>query len=204
MLSPALLLLSLVQAEPVKIAVDVSQVPELKEWAEKAKVLCEEWYPRTSDFLATPGFTPPGEFKIIFEKDKKGVADTSGAVIRVAADWVKKNPGDWGMIVHEMVHVVQSYPGGCPGWVTEGVADYVRYFQYEKKAVSPKERRGKSYKESYRTAASFLAWVTEKHDKEIVKKLNAAGRAGKYKDDLFKDAAGKDLDALWKDYLSAP
>lgn len=195
------LLLSLAQ---VTVRVDTTQVPELKEWADKAKALCEEWYPKMTEFLATPGFTPPKEVTITFVKDKKGVADTVGNRISVAADWVKKHPEDTGMIVHELVHVVQSYPGGTPGWVTDGVADYIRYFQYEKKAVSPKERRGKSYKESYRTAASFLAWIVGKHDKEIVKKLNESARARKYKDDLFKERTGKDLETLWQEYVADP
>jgi len=196
------LLLALAAAQ-VKITVDASQVPELQEWADKAKALCEEWYPKMSEYLATPGFTPPQSLSITFEKDKKGVADTSGNKIRVAADWVKKHPEDTGMIVHELVHVVQSYKGGGPAWVTDGIADYIRYFQYEKKAITPKEKRKGSWKDSYRTTASFFAWLAEKHDKEIVKKLNAAMRGGKYSDDLFKESTGKDLEALWKDYLAA-
>jgi hypothetical protein len=196
------LLLAFLAAQ-VKITVDASQVPELQDWADKAKALCEEWYPKMSEYLATPGFTPPKELSITFEKDKKGVADTSGNRIRVAADWVKKHPEDTGMIVHELVHVVQSYKGGGPSWVTDGVADYIRYFQYEKKAITPKEKRKGSWKDSYRTTASFFAWLAEKHDKEIVKKLNAAMRSGKYSDELFKDSCGKDLDSLWKDYLAA-
>lgn len=199
-----LLLLTLAQSAPVKVTVDTAQVPELKEWGEKAKALCEEWYPKVSEYLATPGFKPPAEMKIVFEKDKKGVADASGNVIRVAADWVKKHPEDTGMILHEMVHVVQSYPGGTSGWVTEGVADYLRYFLYEKKAITPKDKRKGSYKDSYRTTASFFAWLVEKHDKEIVKKLSRAGREKSYKDEIFKEATGKDLEALWKDYLADP
>ena len=188
--------------DKVKIEVDVSQVPELEEWAGKAKALCEEWYPKMSDYLATPGFTPPREASLIFEKDRKGVAATSGAKIRIAADWVKKHPEDTGMVVHELVHVVQDYRKGGPSWVTDGIADYIRYFQYEKKAITPKEKRKGSWKDSYRTTASFFAWLAEKHDKEIVKKLNAAMRGGKYSDDLFKEWTGKDLESLWKDYVT--
>ena len=187
----------------VKVTVDTDQVPELREWADKARALCEEWYPKMSEYLATKGFTPPREVAITFVKDKKGVADTTGNRISVAADWVKAHPEDTGMIVHELVHVVQGYPGKVPGWVTDGVADYIRYFQYEKKSISAKGRRGNSYKDSYRTTASFFAWIAGKHDPEIVKKLNEAARARKYKDELFKDWTGKDLDTLWKDYLEA-
>src|ERR1041384_2136908 len=53
-----LLILALAQ---VRITVDTDQAPELKDWAEKAKRLCEEWYPKMSEYLATPGFTPRKE-----------------------------------------------------------------------------------------------------------------------------------------------
>jgi hypothetical protein len=186
-----------------KVAVDVSQAPDLKDWADQAKKLCEEWHPRMSEFLASKGFTPPAEVSIVFVKDMKGVAETSGNKIRISADWVRKHPEDTGMVVHELCHVVQSYPPGGPGWVTEGVADYVRYFLYENKTVTPRERRKGSWKDGYRTSASFLAWVAAKHDKDLVVRLNAAMRSSAYKDALFKDWTGKDLEALWADYQAA-
>jgi hypothetical protein len=59
------------------------------------------------------------------------------------------------------------------------------------------------YNGSYRVTATFLNYVTEKYDKELVKKLNAAMRQGKYKanDELFKDYTGKtveELDTEWR------
>ena len=49
--------------------------------------------------------------------------------------------------------------------------------------------------------AAFLAYLTEKHDKEIVRKLNAAMRAGRYTEHLFKERTGKsvkELDEEWR------
>ncbi len=41
-------------------------------------------------------------------------------------------------MVHETVHCVQRYRGrGNPGWLVEGVADYVRFFKYEPKKPAP-------------------------------------------------------------------
>ena len=50
------------------------------------------------------------------------VGGTAGARIGVSSGWVKKRPGDFGLVIHELVHVIQDYRGGGVGWVTEGIA----------------------------------------------------------------------------------
>ena len=87
--------------------------------------------------------------------------------------------------------------------VTEGIADYVRWFVFE-----PEDRRPQihdldkaSYKDSYQTTAAFFAWIVEKKDKKFIQKLNAECRKGKYKPELFKKYAGKPLDDLWKEFI---
>jgi hypothetical protein len=91
-----------------------------------------------------------------------------------------------------------------PGWLVEGIADYIRWFKYEPKPTGTRPRnpdRAK-YTDSYRTTAGFLNFVVEKHDKEIVPKLNAAMRQGKYSADLWKEYTGKTADELWKEYVA--
>ena len=187
----------------VDVTVDVSEVPELKEWGDKAKELVQKWHPKIAQALKSDGFTPPAAVKVVFKKDMDGVAYTSGRTITIAAGWVKKHPDDYGMVVHELTHVVQAYrrPGRGTGWLVEGIADYVRFFQYEPGKLGPINAHRAHYDGSYRVTAAFLAFVTEKHDKEIVRKLNAALREGKYKDELFKEQTGKtvkELDEEWR------
>ncbi|HVE41853.1 MAG TPA: basic secretory protein-like protein [Planctomycetota bacterium] len=184
------------------ITVDYSDVPDVKEWAEKARALCEKWYPVLSETLASKDFTPPREVRLVFKDEKKGIAYTSGAKITVVADWIRKHPDDFGMVIHELCHVVQSYPKGV-GWITEGIADYVRYFKYEPKPSPPKISAKASYKDGYKTSATFLAWIEKAKDKEIVRKLNEVMRSGGYKDELFKEWTGSDLDTLWKEFLGS-
>lgn len=60
------------------------------------------------------------------------------------------------------------------------------------------------YDASYRVSANFIHWVTETYDREIVRKLNAALREGRYRAELWKDATGRTLDELgeeWKKSL---
>lgn len=184
------------------ISVDYSEVPDVKDWALKARDLCEKWYPLISETLASKDFTPPREVRLVFKEEKKGIAYTTGARITVVADWIRKHPDDFGMVIHELCHVVQSYPKGV-GWITEGIADYVRYFKYEPKPTPPKVGAKASYKDGYKTSATFLAWIEKSKDKDIVRKLNEQLRGGGYKDELFKEWTGSDLDSLWKEFLGS-
>lgn len=190
-----------VQDQPV-ITVDTTEVPDVRDWAEKARALCEKWYPTVSDLLASRGFTPPRQVRLVFKDEKKGVAWTTGTTITIMADWIRKHPDDFGMVIHELCHVVQSYGHGV-GWITEGIADYVRYFKYEPGPTPPKVGSKASYKDGYKTTATFFAWIEKTKDKEIVRKLNALMRTGGYKDELFREWTGSDLDSLWKEFLAA-
>lgn len=44
--------------------------------------------------------------------------------------------------------------------------------------------------------------MTEKHEKDIVKKLNADMRQGRYSPDRWKEYTGKTVDELWKEYVA--
>jgi len=183
------------------ITVDYADVPDVKEWAEKARDLCEKWYPVISEALASKDFAPPREVKLVFKDEKKGIAYTTGAKITVVADWIRKHPDDFGLVIHELCHVVQSYPKGV-GWITEGIADYIRNYKFEPKPPGKVGSKA-SYKDGYKTAAVFLAWIEKTKDKDFIRKMNEALRTNKYKDGLFTEWAGADVDALWKEFLAA-
>ena len=84
------------------------------------------------------------------------------------------------------------------------MADYIRWFKYEPKPTGTRPRNPDkaNYTDSYRITAGFLNFVVEKHDKELVAKLNAAMRQGKYSADLWKEYTGKTADELWKEYVA--
>jgi len=95
---------------------------------------------------------------------------------------------------------------GNPGWLVEGVADYIRFFKYEPGKIGRLNVERARYDRSYRVTAAFLAYVTEKYDKHLVRKLNQAMRAGEYKEEMFKDLTGKtvqELDEEWRTALRA-
>ncbi|RZL31842.1 MAG: secretory protein [Pedobacter sp.] len=139
----------------------------------------------------------------------KGVAATGGGKIVYNPDWFKKKPGDIDVVTHEVMHVVQNYGnGGGPGWLTEGIADYVRY-KYGvdnpgAKWVLTPFKPEQSYKNAYRITARFLNWLELNGNKGIVVKLDSAMRNHTYKDNLWKDLTGKTVDELWTAYSANP
>ena len=193
--------------EPLRIDVDTSEVPEMNDYGVKVKALAEEWYPKVVQLLPSDNHVPFRHIIITFKKDMKGVAATGGNRIFCAPQWFKDHPEDLGAIVHELVHVAQDYRrrGRHPGWLVEGIADQIRFYHYEPEAARPRPDPDRSkYSDSYRTTAAFLNWAQETYDKELVVKLNAACRAGKYDPALWKQYTGKTLEELgaeWKESL---
>ncbi|HTN73839.1 MAG TPA: basic secretory protein-like protein [Pirellulaceae bacterium] len=186
---------------PVEFVIDVSDAPEMKAWAEKAVLACEQAYPMINEELASSGFRPASLIRMTLRKDYRGVAETSGDRILGSVKFFTEHPDDIGAMVHETVHVVQQYRGrGNPGWLVEGVADYVRFFKYEpEKRRKPDPRRAR-YDASYQTTADFLGYVTAKYDLQLVRKLNAAMREGSYKEEMFKEMTGKTVQELGEEW----
>lgn len=184
---------------------DVADSADSVRWAEESRTLCEQWYPIVYRFLATEDWTPPKEIKLIFKKELKVPAYAQGSSITISADWANKHPDDFGCVIHELTHVIQSYPNqrGKPGWLVEGIADYVRFWKYEPEFPRPRiDKEKASYKDSYRTTAAFLAWITTKYDKRIVPKLDKALREGKYSDAIWGEVTGRSVDALWEEFVA--
>jgi hypothetical protein len=189
-------------AGDAKVDADWSQVPELKEWCEEAAAEIRAWHPRISNLLASEGFVVPAEIQFKINKSEKGVGGTAGTRIGVSSGWVKKHPEDMGMVIHELTHVIQNYKGAQPGWVTEGIADYIRWAIYEGKpqAWFPRSKKPDGYKGGYRDAAGFFLWLEAGDAPGIVRQLNRAMRAKSYEEGVFKARTGKSLQELWKEY----
>ncbi|MGC4232086.1 MAG: basic secretory protein-like protein [Niabella sp.] len=138
-----------------------------------------------------------------------GVAAASNGVIKVNPEWMIKNPEDIDVVTHEVMHIVQNYPGGAgPGWVTEGVADYVRYKLGVNNAAGnwrlPEFSEKQHYTNAYRVTARFFVWIEKNYNKKLVKKLDHAMRTKTYTEDFWKKETGKTVDELWDNYKKNP
>jgi hypothetical protein len=146
---------------------------------------------------------------IIIDPDYKGVAATNEGIVRVNPQWMYKHPEDIDVITHEVMHIVQAYPENAgPGWITEGIADYVRYKMGVDNALSgwrlPGYNSKQSYTDAYRITARFFVWIEKNHKRNLVKKLNTAMRNNSYNTAFWKKETGKTIDQLWTAYSVNP
>ena len=91
-------------------------------------------------------------------------------------------------------------------WVTEGVADYIRWFLYEPEKQGARVTRRNIDKirhdASYRVSVNFIDYVVRHHDDKLLVKLNHAARTGNYDHGLWKTWTGKDLAELEKAWIA--
>jgi hypothetical protein len=185
---------------------DTSQVPQLQPWGRAAEALCATWYPKVVAILRSDDSERPlaDPARIVFEKDMQGVAYATGNRIHISARWVTEHPNDFGMVIHELTHLVQRYPRNRAGWLVEGIADYVRLKHFEPQLPLPRINFARArHTDSYKTTAQFLIWLEAEKGADVVPRLHAALRGGRYTDALFKEIAGKEVEALWADFAAA-
>jgi len=145
----------------------------------------------------------------VIDPDYKGVAAASSGIIRFSPQWMLQHPGDIDVVTHEVFHIVQSYPGRSgPGWLIEGITDYVRYKYGVDNAGAnwslPDYNPKQSYTNSYRITGRFLAWAEKNVNKKIVDELDAALRTKTYTPEIWTKLTGKNLDDLWQQYAQNP
>jgi hypothetical protein len=188
-----------------RFAIDVSRVPETKAWAERSIVLARDWFPEICRLLATKDWKAPKKITFVFRPKQDAPAYASGSEISISSEWIKAHPEDFGMVIHELTHIVQSYPENKVdvGWLVEGIADYVRWWRYEPEAPRPTiNKQRDSYRNGYRTTAAFLAWVSRRYDMRLVPQLDAKLRIGEDPMGIFKSTTGKTPDELWSEWVS--
>lgn len=196
------------------VRIDAATKAKLDTLAMTYEIVARRNYPLIIHSLRMEDAPVSKDVRIVVTYGYKGVAATSdsgfggenkGARIEVSAQYALSHPKDLGMIVHEMVHVVQSYPDYDPVWLVEGVADWVRWFGYEDVARRPHPNPAKATaRDSYQTTGSFLYYVSTHYDINLVPKINQLFKKGQYKESFFKTDTGKSLnqlDAEWRKTL---
>jgi len=197
------------RSKPAICEIDVSQSPQMAQFSKTVSKLCEVNYPKIKKILISKSdpFEPPKRIQIVFKNNQADPGQALGSTISLSSDWFTKYPKDLGAIVHEMAHVVQSYPPEQPAkqpfWLREGIADYIRYeLGYQNEWSYPHCGPGSEhYTSGYWCSAAFLTYLVKKHDKDLVRKLNRSLRTNVYSETLFQESTGQSLQQLWQQCL---
>jgi hypothetical protein len=202
-----------------RFTLDASDAPDLVEWADQElRPVVQAWYPRIVALLPSDDFHAHASVTLRFRNDMGGTpASAGGGRVNMNSAWFRSElqREALGAVVHELVHVVQDYgrarrnPNATrtPGWLTEGIADYIRWFLYEPESrgaeITARNLARARYDASYRITGNFLDWAVRTCDPDLVRKLNAAAREGRYTEELWQECAGKPLQQLGEDWRRA-
>lgn len=156
---------------------------------------------------------PPVRSVTLVLKPLQGIAYTNGSEldfehkeINISTNYIEQLGSRTreeviGVITHEMVHCFQ-YNGKdtCPGWLIEGIADYVRL----NAGLAPPhwQRSGSHWDEGYQVTAYFLDWLDQIRQ-GFVKDLNLYLRDFDYDEGrIWPELTQKTLQVLWSEYQS--
>ncbi|RYU90333.1 secretory protein [Mucilaginibacter terrigena] len=138
-----------------------------------------------------------------------GVAATDNGRVVFSVAYMTKHPNDIDVVTHEVMHIAQNYGDfNGPGWLTEGIADYVRNEHGVANAAAgwklPDYKPFSSYENAYRVTARFLLWIETKVKKGVVKNLDSQMRDRTYTAASWAKLTGKSVDELWQAYTANP
>lgn len=138
-----------------------------------------------------------------------GVAEASGNRILFSSKYLQSNPTDIDVVTHETMHIAQGYGYSAgPVWLTEGIADYVRYKygvdNIGSKWSLPDFDANQNYTDSYRVTARFFEWLEQKVKKGLISELDKQLRAHTYTEKSWISITGKTIDELWAAYTKSP
>lgn len=199
---------------------DSTQAPDLTEWAEKElKPVVLEWYPKIVAMLPSESFEARTNVTLRFRNNMgRTPASAGGGNVNMNPAWFRRElkREARGSVVHELVHIVQDYSRArrtnpnakrTPGWITEGIPDYIRWFLYEPETkgaeITERNLARAKFDASYRITGNFLDWATKQYDKDLIRKLNAAAREGKYTEEIWKELTGKTINELGDEWRSS-
>ena len=204
-----------IYADGLKIftTVNYSMQPKLETWVKSdLQPTVEKWYPILIEYMKSLDYSAPDKILIEFTYNYKGVACADGSHILCDPNWFIENINGeaTGAIVHELAHVVQHYGylasgENNPSWLIEGIADYYRWFKFEKNPAGtiPRDLEKASYTDSYRITGGFINYLIKNQKKDIANILNQVMREGKYNPDIWIKLTGNSVSQLWEEYIKS-
>ncbi|WP_231490860.1 basic secretory family protein [Pedobacter sp. Leaf170] len=176
------------------------------------KELIETYFKVFPTLVST--FNDKTTHQVIFVTDTayKGVAEASGNRILFSTNYMNAHPTDIDIVTHEGMHLVQGYGyGSGPVWLTEGIADFIRY-RYGVDNIGSKwklpdlteKHNEKKYENSYRITARFFEWIDQKIKPGVIIDIDKELRNKTYTQNTWVKLTGKTIDELWAEYAKNP
>ncbi|MBV6700451.1 RICIN domain-containing protein [Kitasatospora aureofaciens] len=184
------------------IDLDYSQAPDLGPWLEQQKQTVADYYPTISGLITKGAFPAPTYFRIIFDptltQNPAYTTYQNGAnEIHVNIGYTRGNKNDTGFLVHEAVHVaVWNNPTSRPVWLGEGLADWVRDYNFQPGTGAQHFGPDARYDSSYQVTARFIDYVSKAYNQpDLAHLLNTTN----YSDQIWVQLTGKSADQLWNE-----
>jgi hypothetical protein len=182
---------------PVPVITISSETPtDLMPVMINGKALLEAWYPKFSALLASEAAPAPTAFTMV-AKPTCGAGCVINNTIEVDPGWARDaltKPSHSDLFIHEGVHIMQPYRG-APGWVVEGMADWVKYYIYGSNTTTNPTTY--TYLNGYERAGYFFNWIAATYKlPNFTRDLHQISSTG-FSYDFFKQQTGKDVGQLW-------
>ncbi|MFJ4595248.1 basic secretory protein-like protein [Kitasatospora sp. NPDC088861] len=186
------------------IDLDYSQAPDLGPWLEQQKRTVADYYPTISNLITKGAFAAPSYFKIIFDPKLTDypafttVNPSSGVKeVHVNIGYTRGNQGDTGFLVHEAVHVaVWDSPFSGKWWLGEGLADWVRDYNFQPGTGAQRFGPDSNYDSGYQATARFIDYVSKAYNKpDLAHLLNTTN----YNEQIWVQLTGKSAQQLWNE-----
>ncbi|MEV7027501.1 basic secretory protein-like protein [Kitasatospora sp. NPDC093558] len=187
------------------IDLDYSQAPDLGPWLEQQKRTVADYYPKISSLITRGAFAAPTYFRIIMDPTlTKNPAYTTKNLgngvmeIHVNIGYTRANKGDTGFLVHEAVHVaVWNNPArGHDWWLGEGLADWVRDYNFQPGTGAQHFGPDDHYDSGYQATARFIDYVSKTYNQpDLAYRLNTTD----YDGSIWARLTGKSPEQLWNE-----
>jgi len=187
------------QTTPLTIlSVDASADPSLESWlTDTIRPEVALWYPKISDHIAYPRYTPPLEATLKLDSTLSVPAKTSGTTVHLSTSYFRAHPDDIGAVIHELAHVA-STTANYQRWEDESIADWIRLKIYrDPKFASYRLSSHSFYDQGYMPGARMLSYIRANGNPNIIKDLNVSIRAKAYGSHYIEEKTGKSADAWW-------
>lgn len=179
------------------------------------KKTVDTWYPKISDMLAYPDYTPVVTNMIVETNPGLGAAGEAGNKIGYNPSWINGSPDELqnltgGTLMHEMVHMINEFDtDNKPAWVQEGIANWIGLggvpVESDKLTwpVATPLFDAATLNQGYDPGASFIYYIQTHYKASFPRDISIAVHNKTYTSDFLQKSIGKTEDQIIQEMRTA-